>query len=204
MDADDTNEDNVAEVVGDFDFMDDGDDGMDTSLRTLGFDSQDIAAMTTTDPKESTVDSDIISALCVLGATEEVARSHLSAMRSSRPAATFSEVYGGGAIVDCANHACRDLNVNGLRAFDIRTTKPNGTPWDFTVRADRKLARETIDRDDPDWLIGSPPCTAFAIWNYAMNYPKRDKGKVRQAIAEGRTHLNFVVSLYRKQMMRGK
>ena len=31
-----------------------------------------------------------------------------------------------------------------------------------------------------------------------------DQEKVAQAISEGRTHLNFVVSLYRKQMMRGK
>ena len=37
-----------------------------------------------------------------------------------------------------------------------------------------------------------------------MNYPKMDQEKVAQAISEGRTHLNFVVSLYRKQMMRGK
>ena len=96
------------------------------------------------------------------------------------------------------------LNLEGLRALDLRTQKPNGNPWDFTIRADRRLARELIDRDQPDWLIGSPPCTAFNIWNYAMNYPKMDKEKVRAAVEAGRTHLNFVVGLYRKQMNRNK
>ena len=33
---------------------------------------------------------------------------------------------------------------------------------------------------------------------------KINQEKVAQAISEGRTHLNFVVSLYQKQMMRGK
>ena len=82
--------------------------------------------------------------------------------------------------------------------------KDDGTPWNFTLRAGRKLARDVLDKDDPDWLVGSPPCTAFSIWNYAMNYPKMDRDKVQRAIEEGKTHLNFVVSLYRKQMLKGK
>ena len=125
-------------------------------------------------------------------------------MRSTRAAATFAEVDGEGAIVDCASKARRDLNLKGLRALDLRALKPDGRPWDFTVRADRRLARELLDQDDPDWLIGSPPCTAFSLWNYAINCPKMDPEKVRRAVDEGRTHLNFVVSLYRKQMLKGK
>ena len=149
-------------------------------------------------------DEAMVDHLKVLGVPDQIARDKIMSMRSQRPAATFTEVYGGGAIVDCANHARRSLNLKGLRALDLRTTKPDGTPWDFTVRADRRLARQLIDADDPDWLIGSPPCTPFSIWNYAMNYPKMSKEKVRAAVEAGRTHLNFVVSLYRKQMIRGK
>ena len=102
------------------------------------------------------------------------------------------------------NKARRDPNIVGLRALDLRTLKPDNQPWNFSLRTDRRLASELIEQDQPDWLIGSPPCTAFSIWNYAMNYPKMDQEKVAQAISEGRTHLNFVVSLYRQQMMRGK
>ena len=65
--------------------------------------------------------------------------------------------------MDCANKARRDLNLKGLRALDLHRLRPDGRPWDFTVRADRKLARELLDQDDPDWLIGSPPCTALPV-----------------------------------------
>ena len=142
--------------------------------------------------------------LMALGVSVSHARDSVSSTKSTRAAATFAEVYGGGAIVECANKARRNLNLKGLRALDLRTMKDDGTPWNFTLRADRKLARELLDKDDPDWLVGSPPCTAFSIWNYAMNYPKMDRDKVQRAIEEGKTHLNFVVSLYRKQMLKGK
>ena len=37
-----------------------------------------------------------------------------------------------------------------------------------------------------------------------MNYPKMNKDRVRTLIAEGRVHLNFVCSLYRRQVERSK
>ena len=37
-----------------------------------------------------------------------------------------------------------------------------------------------------------------------MNYPKMSKEKVQAALAEGRIHLSFVASLYRRQILRGK
>ena len=176
----------------------DEDQPMVDSLKVLGLEDREARDLL------ADADSSLVGNLMTLGVPEQTARDHVCAMRSRRPAATFSEVYGGGSIVDCANQARHDLNLEGLRALDLRTQKPNGTPWDFTIRADRRLARELIDRDQPDWLIGSPPCTAFSIWNYAMNYPKMDKEKVRAAVEAGRTHLNFVVSLYRKHMNRDK
>ena len=108
-------------------------------------------------------------------------------MKSTSAAVTFAEVYGGGAIVDCASKAKRNLNLEGLRALNLWTLKADGTPWNFTLRADRKLARELLVKDDNDWLIGSPPCTELSIWNYAMNYPKMDRDKVQRAIEEGKT-----------------
>ena len=115
-------------------------------------------------------DEPMLDTLMSLGATEATSRGRISAMRSARAAATVAEVYGGGAIVDCANKARRDLNLKGLRTRDLRTLRPDGRPWGFTVRADRILAREILDQDDPDWLIASPPCTALSLWMYAMNY----------------------------------
>ena len=56
----------------------------------------------------------MLDTLMSLGATEATARGRNSAMRSTRAAATFAEVYGGCAIADCANKARRELNLKGL------------------------------------------------------------------------------------------
>ena len=114
------------------------------------------------------------------------------------------EMYGQGSLVTEANNKRRPLNLRGLNAFDLRTLKPDGTPWNFNVRADRHLAQRMIDTDDPDWIVGSPPCTAFSIWSRQMNYRKMDPEKVRVAIEEGVRHLNFCCKLYRRQLARGK
>ena len=44
----------------------------------------------------------------------------------------------------------------------------------------------------------------ISIWNYGMNYRKMDKDKVEKAVAEGKLHLRFMASLYRKQIKKGK
>ena len=114
------------------------------------------------------------------------------------------EVYGGGSINEHANSSRRNLGIQGVGALDLRTTKPDGSSWDFTKRADRRMARELIDQENPDWLIGSPPCTSFSLWNQAMNFPKMEPERVKREMEEGRTHLRFMASLYRKQMLKGK
>ena len=98
----------------------------------------------------------------------------------------------------------RNLNVEDLNALDLRTTKPNGQPWHLCKREDRKLARQMVDEQQPEWIVGAPPCMPFSIGNYAINYPKMHPDQVMAMIAEGRTHLNFVCSLYRKQMLTGR
>ena len=64
----------------------------------------------------------------MMGVSLSDARARGGAMRSSQQAATFTEVYGGGAIVECANKARRDLKTVRLRALDLRTRKPDGQP----------------------------------------------------------------------------
>ena len=71
------------------------------------------------------------------------------------------EAYGYGTLVDASHGIRRSLNVNGLRALDLRTTKPNGSPWDFSVASDHQLARAMVENEKPTWMIGSPPCTFF-------------------------------------------
>ena len=145
----------------------------------------------------------MIDYLVIIGADRTEARHKVNAMMGKGPA-TFMEVYGRGAIVEEANKSRRRLDLKGIGAMDIRTCKADGSNWDFNKRSDRRMARELIDSQNPDWLIGSPPCTAFSLWNIGINYKKMEKSKVDQLLKEGRNHLNFVASLYRKQMLKGK
>ena len=132
---------------------------------------------------------------------EEANRYSSKIMRiSSQPLnPTFVEMYGCGNIVQAANHVLRDLNVEGLNAFDLRTSKPNGAAWDFSRRGDRREALQYVKDKKPTWIIGSPPCTAFSRLQ-GLNFPKMDPVKVERMLKEARRHLHFVISLYQLQL----
>ena len=153
------------------------------------------------------VDSDdedkVINALVQNGVQPDVAKKKARDIVNPNQA-TFVEMYGRGGTVREANTARRDLNVKGLAAFDIRTSKPDGNPWDFNKRSDRQLAMNMLDELDPYFVIGSPPCTAFCAWNAKMNFRKMPKDKVTAIIQEGQRHLNFMIRIYKRQLARGK
>ena len=69
---------------------------------------------------------------------------------------SFMEIYGQGRIVNMANNL-RGMNVTGLNALDLRTNRPDGTPWDFRIKAHRDLAEQLVRDSKPLWLIGCPP-----------------------------------------------
>ena len=53
---------------------------------------------------------------------------------------TFTEIFGRGSMVQEANRHRGNLNVQGLRAMDLRTMKPSGDSWDFDRREDRRYS----------------------------------------------------------------
>ena len=97
-----------------------------------------------------------MSALMANGIAEEHANIAALSMNQRKPTPTFIEVYGK-SIRDQSLHSCRNLNIEGLDALDLRTTKPSGEPWNFRKNEDRKEARKLIDDREPDWLLGAPP-----------------------------------------------
>ena len=66
------------------------------------------------------------------------AREVRKARKASDP--SFVEAYGTGLIVERANGVLRNLNIKGLAAFDLRTRKADGTPWNFSKSSDRTEA----------------------------------------------------------------
>ena len=117
---------------------------------------------------------------------------------------TFFEMYGHGNIVKASHGSRRNLNVNGLRALDLRTSKPDGQSWDFNKPEDRKLAKAIIEIEKPIWLIGSPPCTFFSAWNQGINHRRMDPQRVEELKVEAVRHLHFMASLYHLQLSEGR
>jgi hypothetical protein len=74
---------------------------------------------------------------------------------------TLFEFYNQGNWVQTSHGPRRNLNLDGLRAFDLRTNKPNGEPWNLNRSSDRREARRYVEEEKPTWVIGSPPCTFF-------------------------------------------
>ena len=149
----------------------------------------------------------MVEAFIVASADPNFAKMHVKAMLQVYPQkpTTLMEIYGGGAICQEENRSRRRSGVKGIAALDLRTCKDYGTMWNFCNQNDRRLAREMIDKEEPMWLIGSPLCTPVCQWNVAINYPKaKDREAVKKATDEGRRHLDFMVSLYRKQLLAGQ
>ena len=169
------NEDDVAGLFGDF--MDD-------------------------DAPDDTEDA-MIDALLRAGVQPATAKDTAHQMMALKRRPNFVEAYGK-SITDYTNASRRNLNIDGLASLDLRSPKPNGQKWDFRKAGDRREARRLIKKLDPDWLIGAPPCTAFSIWNYGLNYKRMDADAVREKLEEGRLHMDFVASLYEDKIRRGK
>ena len=72
---------------------------------------------------------------------------------------TFYEAYGRGGLTEVARKS--HFNVKGLRALDLACAKADGSNWDFSKPSDQREAIALIEADNPDWIIGSPPCTPF-------------------------------------------
>jgi hypothetical protein len=117
---------------------------------------------------------------------------------------TFFEVYGQGNIVQASHECRRNLNVDGLRAFDLRTFKPNGEAWEFHKASDRQEARQHVEEEKRRWIIGCPPCTFFPLWNQGMNHKKMDPERVEVPRKEAVQHLHFVMGLYKLQLENGR
>ena len=126
------------------------------------------------------------------------------APEASEAPTTFVEAFGRGSLIKEAAAQRRNLNLKGLHAMDLRTFRDDGAPWDFSKREHRHDARRMLATEKPHWVIGSPPCTAFSIWNVGINFKKMDPVKVAAMIQEGRAHLQFCAELYRKQLKGGR
>ena len=151
-------------------------------------------------PTEYGMDIDMLMTMGI--APADACRYARKCMRPIAAATTFHEVYGRGGLSKEAKSM--GLNLKGLQAMNFCTTKADGHHWDFSKAEDRKAAWKIVHDDDPDWIVGSPPCTNFSPLNVGLNFPKMDPAEVERRVLEGLVHLKFVCQLYRHQARRGK
>ena len=146
----------------------------------------------------------LIQSLMAAGVTRYDAINAVSTMTCNTHMAptTFCEVYGRGEIVNTANEARRNLNLKGLRTFDLRVRRDDGVFWDLSKAQHRREALDIIEREDPDWVVCGPPCTAFSALNHWLNYPRLPKEHVDATIAEGIVHVRSACRLYKSQITR--
>ena len=110
-------------------------DDSDMHDATIEFHKEVDEAMDENDPDEH--DSEMIAIMDILQTlgmdVAEANRFSAKVVRAQAEAsATFFEAYGTGRIVEDASGTLRNLNIKGLAAFDLRTRKEDGSPWDFS------------------------------------------------------------------------
>ena len=74
------------------------------------------------------------------------------------------------------------------------------TGWDFRRAGDRRKAERYIDEHKPKLLVGSPMCTMFSALQRMTPWTERRQEKW----TEHRRHIEFVTTLYRKQIEAGR
>ena len=90
-----------------------------------------------------------------------------------------------------------------MDALDLRTLKPDGSPWNFSDPADRKYALQLVRDRKPRWVIGSPPCTMFSSL-MAINKGRMGPLKYEALLLEAKRHLHFAIAIYTEQLKAGR
>ena len=107
-----------------------------------------------------------------------------------------TEVYSPERVV----RACAKQNLAGGTSFDL------ATGWDFTLKSDSDKAFLRIKEEQPNLVIGSPPCTHFSILQN-LNWDIQDdawREKFKVHLEKAKEHVQFCVKLYKYQIKNGK
>ena len=94
----------------------------------------------------------------------------------------------------------KGFNRTSLRALELRTNKPYGTPREFRKGPDRDVAVHIVESEKPFFVIGSPQCTAFSPWNVSFDLAHMNAANLAQNMAEGELHPRFMIKIYTLQL----
>lgn len=89
-------------------------------------------------------------------------------------------------------------------AIDLEVVKnKNGEHWDLSREEDQKELESLLDKEKPEYLLGSPPCEAFSpLQNLSKG--KRSEEENEAILERGRKHLRIAVKSYWRQLEEGR
>ena len=87
-------------------------------------------------------------------------------------------------------------------SLDFTVLRPDGNPWNFSIKRHRDEAVQMVLELEPYMLIGSPPCTMFSILQNG-NKHRHTPEAWKQMMAKAEIHLNFCLTLYELQRRGG-
>ena len=110
--------------------------------------------------------------------------------------ADVTEVYSQPRIAA----ACAEAGLVGGSSFDLRTG------WDLSNPKEQRMATQVIMMESPKLLIGSPPCTLFSnLQNLNLAVQSEEwKSKFYEARRKAEAHLMFCCKLYKLQRSLGR
>ena len=98
--------------------------------------------------------------------------------------------------------ACNRVRLVPGESMDIK----NG--YDFDILADRNRCWESIIRDEPLLVIGSPPCTMFSRLQELNKHMYRNDSmwmeKFQLRLEQARRHVKFCTQIYEHQRKHGR
>ena len=97
---------------------------------------------------------------------------------------------------------CRDYGLKPGMSMDIKTG------YDFDSKKDRDGIWESIMRDEPSLVIGSPPCTLCSRLQELNKYMYRDDRlwllKVQERMSQAKRYVEFCAKIYNYQVENGR
>ena len=91
----------------------------------------------------------------------------LSVNGDAKKSRTIRTVLEHRSLPDVCEVYSLQASQNGLKggcAFDLAVKRPDGKPWDFSVKADRDEAVRRVISEEPLFVNCSPPCALFSIF----------------------------------------
>ena len=115
------------------------------------------------------------------------------------------EVYSQPRVTQAAAEFDKDgMKLSPGWSLDFTRADPQtGEAWDLSRPDVQSRVIKLVERTQPLFIIGSPPCTAFSPLQNLSKH-KRDPSVVRAELDAGRIHLEFCAKLYDIQNKAGR